>query len=143
MGIVKKPPEFKENFDERRAERLASRSQRENAREAVETRKAIREGFDSNQTFSARENILSQLSGDITRALGLASGGDSQGAALVDAVAGLGAIQAEAIAADAKSKSTEAVLRGQQDGQGSLTPTPPPVDPEPNYSGGWGQLSPG
>ncbi len=143
IGDRKEAARVQREFDERRAERLASRSQRENAREAVETRKAIREGFDSNQTFSARENILSQLSGDITRALGLASGGDSQGAALVDAVAGLGAIQAEAIAADAKSKSTEAVLRGQQDGQGSLTPTPPPVDPEPNYSGGWGQLSPG
>ena len=83
-------------------------------------------------------NILSSLAEDISKALGLATGGDPQMAGLRDAVAGLGAVQAEAIAADASSKATEAGLRSQQgNGGGSPTPTPPPVDPDPMYIGGY------
>ena len=132
-------------YEERQSARLASRAERENAREAAKTRKTIEDGFTRDDSIEARQNILSNLAQDITKALGLATAGDPQMAGLKDAVVGLGAVQAEAIAADATSKAAEAGLRSQQgNGGGSPTPTPPPVDPDPVYTGGYGAfLNPG
>jgi len=128
-------------YEERKADRLASRAERENARQAAKTRQTIEDGFARDDSLDARENILSDLAKDITKALGLATGGDPQMAGLKDAVVGLGAVQAEAVAADATSKAAEAGLRSQQgNGGGSPTPTPPPVDPDPVYTGGYGSF---
>ena len=118
-------------FEERRANRLASRAERENARQAAKTRQTIEDGFTRNESIEARQNILSSLAEDIGKALGLATGGDPRAAAMSDNVAALGAVVSELPVTIAQSQATEASLRGQQGNGGSPTPTPPPVDPEP------------